>query len=82
VNAPAAVAVPPGVVRDTTAGPTGPAGVTADTKLCEEDTDVAATPPIVTALVPERFVPEIVMVVPPAIGPAMGLTPEIVGITK
>ena len=45
-------------------------------------TDVAATPPIDTEVTPVRFVPVIVIGVPPAIGPAFGVTLEIAGTAK
>ncbi len=60
------LAVPPGVVTDTVFAPIVPAGVTAVTVVeLTTLTDVAATPPIVTELVPVRFVPVIVIAVPP-----------------
>ena len=40
---------------------------------------VAAVPPTVTLLVPVKFVPEIVMVVAPLVGPDTGVTVPIVG---
>lgn len=40
---------------------------------------VAAIPPTVTAVVFSRFVPETVTLVPPATGPTLGVTVEIVG---
>ena len=41
---------------------------------------VQALPPMVTALVPVKPVPVRVMEVPPAIGPALGLGDDVVGI--
>ena len=76
-------AVPPGVVSDTVFAPAVLAGVTAVTVVeFTTDTLVAAAPPIVTELVPVRFVPVIVIAVPPAVGPTFGLTDEIVGGAK
>ena len=40
---------------------------------------VAVVPPKVTELVPDKFVPVIVTVVPPAVVPTIGDKPEIVG---
>ena len=40
---------------------------------------VAAVAPNVTAVAPVKLVPVIVTVVPPAVGPAVGLTPVTVG---
>ncbi len=74
-------AVPPGVVIDTVFAPIVPAGVTAVTVVeLTTLTEVAATPPIVTELVPVRFVPVIVIAVPPLVDPVFGLTDEIVGV--
>ena len=80
VNALAALAAPYGVVTATLTAPTVPAGVTTVT-LVEETTTtlVAATPPTVTLVVPSRFVPVIVINVPPAVEPDVGETDEIVG---
>jgi hypothetical protein len=70
-------------VSDTVFAPAVPAGVTAVTVVeFKTDTLVAAVPPIVTELVPVRFGPVIVIAVPPEIGPAFGLTDEIVGCAK
>jgi hypothetical protein len=44
-----------------------------------QDTLVAGAPPIVTLDVPVRFVPVIVIAVPPASAPAFGVTDAIVG---
>ena len=73
-------AVPPGVVTDTDFAPAVPAGVVAVTVVgFTTVTEVAATPPIVTAVAPVKFVPVIVTAVPPAVGPELGLTDTIVG---
>ncbi len=74
------LAVPLGVVIDTVFAPIVPAGVTAVTVVeLTTLTEVAATPPIVTELAPVKFVPVIVIAVPPATDPALGATDEIVG---
>ena len=67
-------------MTDTVFAPAVPAGVTAVTVVeLTTLTEVAATPSIVTELVPVKFVPVIVIVVPPESGPVFGLTDEIVG---
>ena len=72
--------MPPGVVSDNVFAPAVPAGVTAVTVVAfTTDTLVAAVPPIVTELVPVKFVPVIVIAVPPASPPAFGVTDAIVG---
>ena len=43
---------------------------------------VAATPPTVTLLAPVKFVPVIVIAVPPFVEPVFGLTLTIVGTSK
>jgi hypothetical protein len=74
-------AVPPGVVTDTVFAPAVPTGVTAVTIVeLTTLTEVAATPSIVTKFAPVRFVPVIVIAVPPVVGPVFGLTDEIVGV--
>ena len=79
VNAFVAVAVPFGVVTATLFAPTVPAGVTAVTLVQETATRlVAATPPTVTLVAPVRFVPVIVIVVPPAVEPDGGVIDVIV----
>ena len=83
VNAFVNVAVPPAVVTATLFAPAVPAGVTAVTLVAETTTTlVAATPPTVTLLAPVRFVPVIVIAVPPIVEPLVGLTDVIVGGTK
>ena len=67
-------------MSDTFAAPAEPAGVVAVTVVeLTTDTLVAALPPTVTELVPVRFVPVIVIAVPPAVGPTFGVTDEIEG---
>ena len=69
---PARVAVPPGVVTTTSTAPAAWAGVVA-VRLVElmMVTLVAATPPMVTVVLPAtKFVPVMVTVWPPEMGPA------------
>ncbi len=74
------VAVPLGVVTATLFAPAAAAGVTAVMLVAETTTTlVAATPPTVTLLAPVRFVPVIVIDVPPRVEPLLGLTDVIVG---
>ena len=82
MNAPAAVAVPPGVVTTTVLAPAvADAGVTADTCVGEINTSpVAVTPPTVTLLALARLVPVMVIVVAPANTPVFGLTDVMVGV--
>jgi len=80
VNAFVSVAVPPAVITATFFVPAVPAGVTAVTVVGDCTTIlVATTPPTVTLDAPERFVPVIVIAVPPVVGPALGLIEPIVG---
>ena len=76
-------AVPPAVVTATLFAPAVPAGVTAVMVVVEVTlSDVASTPPTVTlvALAPAtKFVPVIVIDVPPRVEPLVGLTDVIVG---
>jgi hypothetical protein len=68
------------VVSDTFAAPAVPAGVTAVTVVeLTTDTLVAALPPTVTLEVPVRLVPVIVIAVPPAVGPTLGVIDVMVG---
>ena len=80
LNAPARVAVAPAVVTVTVAKPTAPAGVTAvkDVPALFTCTRVAATQPTIT-LAPVKFVPVIVIGMPPEVGRLGGLTEVIVG---
>ena len=80
MNALALVTVPPAVVTATLLAPAVPAGVLAviDVALTTA-TFVAATPLTVTLVAPVKLVPEIVIDVPPLVGPDVGLTVEIVG---
>ena len=83
VNALVLVTVPPRVVTTRLAATlmdeAGPVGVTAVICVGETTTTlVGATPPRVT-LAPVKFVPVIVIAVPPAIGPEFGTTDVTVG---
>ena len=70
VNPPASVAVPPGVVTETDFGPAVPAGVVAVIVVeFTTATEVAEAVPTLTEVAPVRFVPVIVMEVPPVDGP-------------
>lgn len=83
VNPPVLVGEPPGVVRTMSRAPAVPDGVTAVTEVALTTTsDVTDAPPIVTPVVPVKFVPVMVTLVPPAIGPLKGDTEVIVGIPK
>jgi len=78
VNPLVEVALPNEVVTTTSFAPAAPAGVTAVMEVAVATTLVAATPPTVTVAL-AKLVPLIVIVVPPAVGPLVGLTLEIVG---
>ena len=67
------------MVTDTAALPTGRAGVCAWMLVEETTLNEAATPPTVTDVAPVKPVPVMVIDVPPAVGPALGLTPVMVG---
>jgi hypothetical protein len=72
--------VPPGVTTVTSTVPAGPAGAVTVILLVELTVNVAAAEePKLTAETPLKLVPVIVTVVPPATGPADGLTPVTVG---
>ena len=74
------VAVPPAVVTATLLAPAVPAGVLAVIDVALTTTTlVAATPFTVTLVAPVKLVPEIVIDVPPLVGPDVGLTDEMVG---
>ena len=84
MNAPLAVADPYGVVvSETFTAPAAPDGVTAVTVVAlTTTTEVAALPPTLTKFVPVRFVPVIVIAVPPVVRPTFGDTNPIVGCRK
>ena len=80
VNAPDLVAVPPAVVTATLLAPTVPAGVVAVIEVALTTTTlVAEAPPIFTLVALVKFVPVMVIVVPPVVGPDVGVTLLIVG---
>jgi len=81
VNAPVLVAVPPAVVTATLlVAPAVPAGVLAVTEVLDITAMfVASMPPTVTLVAPIKLVPAIVMVVPPVVGPEVGLMLPMVG---
>jgi len=74
VNRVLAAFVPPGVVTKTLAVPALPAGVEQVIKVLElTDGEVHVLPPIVTVVAPvTKFVPVMVIVVPPAVEPLVG----------
>ena len=74
------VAEPPAVVNTTSTAPADLAGVTTVTDVALTFViDVPAVPPNVTEVVPVKFVPVIVTVVDPAVGPIAGEILVIVG---
>ena len=77
VKLPASDPLPPGVVTMTAAAPGVPAGVVAVSVVAVATaTPVAALPPTVTVVFPAtKFVPVIVIRVPPLAGPDAGVTP-------
>ena len=75
----ALVAVPPTVVTVMLFKPAVPAGVFAEIMVEVLLIIVAATPPTFTLVAPVKFVPVIVIGVPPATGPEIGATVVIVG---
>src|SRR5690606_578282 len=80
VNAPARVALPPGVVTATSTAPAAWAGVTAVIWVALSRGKLpAGHPPTGTAVAPVRSVPVSVTLVPPATGPVAGATAVRVG---
>ncbi len=79
MNAPEAVAVPPGVVTVTSFTPTAPAGAVHVIRVAVIDTFVASVPPTATEVVPRKFAPLIVSAVPPDASPPDGVTDAIDG---
>ena len=80
MNAPLAVAVPPVATTTTSfAAPAVPAGVVAVILMAVLVNTVAVTPPTFKLLTPNKFVPAIVIVVPPSVGPLGGVTLAMVG---
>ena len=76
---PVDVTEPPAVVTTTSRAPAVPAGVVTTTDVEVLVPSVAAAPPMVTDVTPDRLVPVIVTDVPPAVGPAFGVIVLIVG---
>ena len=78
---PVPVPVPLGPVTATSRAPATPAGVTALIVVSLVTVKLAAaTPPMVTAEAAVKLVPEIVTLVPPIAGPALGAMPVTVGV--
>lgn len=72
--------VPPAVVTRTLAAPALPDGVVQVIEVADTTfTLVQAAPPTVTPVAPVRFVPVMVMLVAPAVGPLVGDTDATVG---
>ena len=75
-----AALLPAGVVTMTLTAPAAPTGVVAVIVVAfTTETDVAATPPNVTLVVPVKVVPVMVTLVPPRAEPEFGLTEVTVG---
>ena len=72
--------MPPTVVTATSFAPTAPSGVLAVIDVAVATTLVASVPPTFTVVAPAiKFVPVIVMLVPPVSGPELGETVATVG---
>ena len=83
MNPPTLVAVPPAVITTTGTTLALAAGVTAVMEVADTTVKlVAAMPPMVTLVAPDKFVPVIVIVVAPAVGPVNGLTDVMEGTAK
>ena len=75
-----AALLPAGVVTTTLTAPAAPAGTVAVIEVAfTTEKDVAAAPPKVTLVAPVNVVPVMVTLVPPAVGPELGLTEVTVG---
>jgi hypothetical protein len=74
--------VPPGFVTMMSTVPALSAGAIAVIWVAVLTENEAAVEPNITTLAPMKFVPVIVTDVPPPVGPALGLTPETVGVAK
>jgi hypothetical protein len=73
-------AVPPGVVTRTSTAPAACGGVTAVIEVRLVTVKLAAAvPPNVTAITPVKFLPAMMTLVPPAVGPLFGETEATVG---
>ena len=80
VNAFNLVPIPLGVVTTTLLAPGVPAGVTAVMEVADTTiTLVAGSVPTITLVAPVKFVPLIVIAVPPRVDPEIGLIDEMVG---
>jgi hypothetical protein len=79
VKPPTEVTLPPAVVTTTSFAPAVPAGVVTAIEVAVLAPSVAAVPPMVTLVTPERLVPVMVTEVPPPVGPLDGVTLPIVG---
>ena len=79
VNADKRVAVPPGPVTEIGTTPAAFAGEVTTNEVEDCETIEAADTPKATDVTALKFDPEIVTVVPPAVEPVIGVTPEMVG---
>ena len=73
------VVTPLGVVTTIFCAPAAPTGVVAVMDVGFTIRFVAALAPIFTLVAPVKFVPVMVIAVPPVVDPVVGLTLEIVG---
>ena len=80
VSAALVALVPPGVVTVTSTAPAACAGEVAVIEVALTTEKLAAVPPNDTAVAPVKLLPVMVTLVPPAVGPAFGLTPVTVGV--
>jgi len=78
VKPPVSVVLPPAVVTTTSAAPAVPDGVVMAIEVAVSVTTVAGLPPTVTVAA-NRFVPPMVTLVPPAVGPEEGVTEVTIG---
>ena len=79
MNPPVEVTEPPAVVSTTSRAPAVPAGVVITIDVDVLLPSVAAAPPMVTEVTPDRLVPVMVTLVPPAVGPEFGEIVPMVG---
>ncbi len=70
---------PPVVVTTTEMAPAEWSGAVAVIWVAELTAKLAAVPPKVTEVAPVRLVPVMTTEVPPAVGPLVGLRPEMLG---
>lgn len=80
MNALVLVADPPLVVRISVLAPASPAGVTIVSDVAVFVSLVATTPSTVTEVAPNKFVPVMTVLVPPAVGPEITESEVIVGV--